>query len=163
MDQSQLKKRLWYDKDTGVFLWRISSSPRIRPWSKAGKVTPTGYVRIGLDGKSYAAHRLAWLYVHGCHPENYIDHIDGNPRNNKFENLREATNKQNQENQKQHSSNSTGYRGVTFHKGVNKYQAQVGHHGKLIYLGLFETLEQAANAVREKREILYTHENGRAL
>jgi hypothetical protein len=77
--------------------------------------------------------------------------------------LREATNKQNQENQKQHCGNSTGYRGVTFNKSVHKYQAQVGHHGKLIYLGLFETPGQAANAVRQKRKSFYTHENGRAL
>ena len=163
MTQLELKKWLWYDQETGIFRWRISPMPRISPWQSAGKITRNGYVRIGLNGKSYAAHRLAWLYVHDCHPENYIDHIDGNPLNNQIENLRLATNKQNQENQKQSVRNTTGFRGVTFNKRSNKYQAQVCHNGKLIYCGLFETAEQAANAAKTKRKILYTHEKERAL
>jgi hypothetical protein len=162
MNQLELKKWLWYDQETGVFLWKISPVAKIKPWQCAGKITRTGYVRIGLQKKTYAAHRLAWLYVYGFYPENYIDHIDGNPKNNQIKNLRTATNKQNQENQKQNAKNTTGYRGVTFNKKANKYQVQIGHNGKLIYCGLFDTVDEAADFAKAKRKSLYTHETNRA-
>ena len=55
----------------------------------AGSVHSTGYVRIGIDGRKYTSHRLAWLYVHGVWPSDQIDHINRNRSDNRIANLRE--------------------------------------------------------------------------
>jgi hypothetical protein len=74
--QNRLKEVLSYDKDTGIFIWIKPTSRRVTKNSKAGVIYATKYIAIAIDKKRYAAHRLAWLYVHGKFPDNNIDHID---------------------------------------------------------------------------------------
>jgi hypothetical protein len=72
-----------------------------------------------------------------------IDHINRDTYDNRLCNLRLATPSQN----KQNSIGTSGrMKGVTFHKGVNKWQAQIKANGKHIYLGLFPSEEQAHQA-----------------
>jgi hypothetical protein len=104
------------------------------------------------------AHRLAWMYVTGKDPldfEMQIDHIDGNKTNNAFANLRLVTNKQNCENRMLNIRNKTGVRGV--YKSGNKFIAELCHNYKRIKVGSYETLEEAANAVKTRREEFFTH------
>jgi len=78
LTQSQLRHRLRYNQRTGVFTWRNPS--KYRPEYKgrvAGSMDGSGYVQIYVDGVGYKAHRLAWLYVHGCWPPHLIDHKNG--------------------------------------------------------------------------------------
>ena len=75
--QKELLENLVYDKDTGVFTRKISLNTKIRVGDVAGGKDVKGYVCIRVMGKTYKAHRLAWLYVHGKWPENEIDHING--------------------------------------------------------------------------------------
>jgi hypothetical protein len=71
--------------------------------------------------------------------------------------LRLANNKQNNEHHGIRSDNTTGYRGVSFHKKLGKYTAKVQHHGKTHYAGSYETAELAAEAARQLRLRLFTH------
>jgi hypothetical protein len=115
-----------------------------------------------VDGELYMAHRLAWLYVTGRMPSDQIDHINGLKDDNRWNNLREATNKENSENLKQYSNNKTGFRGVHFHKPSGKWVARVTHHYADKYFGYFDTPEAAAEAARTARSALFTHDVGRA-
>lgn len=97
----RLKELLTYDRSTGEFYWRDDRGPLAPKGSRAGtlNVGPMqGYVRICIDGKIYSAARLVWLYHHGSWPAHQVDHKDRDRANNRLENLREATPKQNMRN-----------------------------------------------------------------
>jgi hypothetical protein len=82
LTQKRLKETLKYYPSLGIFRWREPKQGR-RKNKIAGYKNPNGYILIQIDGKTYYAHQLAFLYVHGYLPENGIDHIDGDPSNNK--------------------------------------------------------------------------------
>lgn len=143
ISQRELREQLHYDPLTGVFKWRVS-----RPGVAAGKIAGNrrqGYWVITIDRRTYGAHRLAWLYVHGTMPKE-VDHRDGDPGNNRLDNLRPATRAQNGANRRVCKSNKTGYTGVSFIKSRGKYQATIGINGKNVNLGLFDLLEEAVQA-----------------
>lgn len=148
--QDQLKRVMSYDHTTGIFRWAIKPRQRSRPamGSEAGGInTTTGYKTIQIDGRRYQAHRLAWLYMTGEWPIEDIDHINNNKADNRFENLRQATRSQNHHNKGPMPFNTSGYKGVTFHKGAGKWMARVADvDGSQIYLGLFPTPEAAYEA-----------------
>lgn len=127
---------LTYDPETGDFFWK-------RP---AGGFSPNGYRYIKVGAKQCLAHRLAWLYVHGEWPDALIDHIDGNRSNNRIGNLRKATHSQNGANAKRHSRNRSGYKGVSFDKSKNRWQASITVQNKQIHLGRFKTKDEARAA-----------------
>lgn len=149
LTQKILKKFLDYNPETGVFVWKVSTSKKIKPGDIAGSESPSGYITIRLNHKYYLAHRLAWFYVNGEFP-GIIDHIDRVKNNNRINNLRESTAQQNQANRTKTKSNKTGYKGVSFISKVNKYRADIKINKKCYYLGLFNTLEEAAEAYNKK-------------
>ena len=138
----RLRELLYYGQETGVFRWRV---PRqgVSVGDVAGGPDFWGYWKIGIDGKKYAAHRLAWLYVHGAWPTTDIDHIDRRKSNNAIENLRVATDTQNLMNAKTRSDNRSGYKGVCFEAGRNKWRAGISIDGRYVNLGRFSTPEVA--------------------
>jgi len=76
--QARLKEILHYSPETGLFIWLVSLSNRIKAGDDAGFINDISLYRtITVSGKMYQAHRLAWLYVYGVWPE-YIDHINHN-------------------------------------------------------------------------------------
>jgi len=154
--QERLKQLVSYDHETGLFKWKNVSLNRIKPYSIAG-TNKNGYVVISIDGKKYMAHVLAWLYVHGYLPKEAIDHKNRLRDDNRIENLRQATVKQNNENLGKRSHNTSGFRGVTWHKTAKKWMSSVTHNKKQIYLGLFEKPEDAAAVADSKRKELFTH------
>ncbi|MDU9398106.1 HNH endonuclease [Pseudomonas sp. zfem003] len=145
LTQKELKKQLSYDPETGVFTWAIRKQ-KVKLGSTAGKVKPNGYVEIRVNLVSYFAHRLAWLYMTGEWPEHDIDHINRNPNDNRFCNLRMATRSQNLCNVGPRSNSTTGVRGVDFHKATGKFRARIRFDGRRVDLGLFPTLEEAEQA-----------------
>lgn len=158
--QAEIKHLLHYDPETGVFRWRFSNSPRVKPWDVAGGLCK-GYLHIGLNNGVHYAHRLAWVYMTGEWPNDQIDHIDGVRSNNAWVNLRQATNKQNMENQSLKKNNKSGFRGVSWVTRSKKWKAAVNHNKKRLFLGYFETAEDAAAVAAAKRDELFTHDAGR--
>lgn len=140
----RLHELLDYDLLTGTFTWRVAH----RGTAKAGAVAGSpgaGYVCIRIDGRRYLAHRLAWLYVHGGWPDTQVDHINGDPTDNRLANLRMATPAQNQQNQRRaRADNKCGLLGVSLCRG--RWQAEIRLNGKGIYLGRFDTPKQAHDA-----------------
>jgi hypothetical protein len=140
---------LAYDPDTGLFVWRQKSHPNshMKVGDRAGSTSSaTGYASIKIDGVLYPAHRLAWLLAHGRWPAEHIDHINGCADDNRLSNLREATRSQNRQNAKRQSNNLLGAKGVRWHRQGRCYEARIRVDGKLKYLGLFETVDEAAEA-----------------
>lgn len=136
-----------YDPMTGEFTARVHR-PGVRFGKALGNVDSRGYVRICIAYHRFMAHRLAWFYVTGNWPLNLIDHKDGNPANNRFDNLREADVVQNGANRGRMRKSAAPYKGVHFHKGHKSrpWQASIRVRGKLLYLGNFDTPEQARDA-----------------
>lgn len=157
LSQDVLKEHLHYSSETGIFIRKITNSNRAKVGDIAGCKDSDGYISIGINGKQYKAHRLAWLYMTGELPKDMIDHKDGVRDNNRFDNLRQATNGQNLQNQiKPHNNNTTGFLGVSFNKINRNYAAHISIDGKLTYIGSFATPEEASEAyLTKKRE---THE-----
>lgn len=146
LTQVRLKKLLHYDPETGVFTWKIKASTKTRVGSIAGTMNSKGYRRIGIDGRDYQAHRLAWFYMNGEWPNPGVDHRDLNPSNNSYANLRVANQSQNISNTNKRTTNTSGSKGVSIHKRTGKWRAQIGHLGKSIHIGLFGTKEEAIRA-----------------
>jgi hypothetical protein len=153
--QNELKQVLHYNQDTGVFTWLVSKQGQKGIGSKAGCLTLGGYYSITIDREFYLAHRLAWFYVYGTWPANTIDHINGDTQDNRICNLREATSSQNGMNRLEQSNNTSGHRGVTFHKKAQKWRAHIKINQKQKHLGLFITKELAIEARNKAEEELF--------
>lgn len=142
LTQANIKEILHYCHETGVFTWIRKS--KLKHNASIGNVAGyrhhTGYRLIGINNKQYSSHRLAWLYMTGEWPVVFIDHINGIKDDNSFLNLRLANRVENSRNRGAQASNTSGYKGVTWNKAAQKWQAQIGIGGskKLKYLGLFD-------------------------
>jgi len=145
-----------YDKATGN-IFQKKKRPKIQIGTIAGAITPKGYRYIQAQGRKYPAHHLVWFFETGSFPKLFLDHIDNNKLNNHFSNLREVTTKQNNEHRGKQSNNTTGYKGVTFNKRLNKFIAQIQHNYETHYLGLFNTALEASQAYEKSAKILFSH------
>lgn len=154
MTQNELKKLLHYDQSTGIFTW-LQSRGRVKAGSIAGSKQKHGHLAVKIDGKNYHLHRLAWLYAYGKFPNNMIDHINGIAYDNRIDNLRDVTNAVNQHNQKNaHVNSKSRLIGASWNKQNKAWKAQITHHGKVIYLGLYETAQFAHEAyLKAKRQL----------
>jgi len=154
LTQAKLKEVLHYDPETGDFTWQVSTANCIKVGALAGSKDSYGYHKIAIKGKTYKAHRLAWLYTHGEFPEDAIDHINGVRDDNRIVNLRAVTIQENQRNQKKFVHNTSGTTGVHWHKRHGRWQARVFAGGKRIHLGSFVDLDLAIEA-RQKADKLH--------
>lgn len=141
LTHTRLLEVLHYDPKTGAFTWRAKVSRKVLVGGLAG-TTQSDKITIGLFGKTYAAHRLAWFYMTGTWPPSLVDHRDLNGHNNKWRNLRLATKSTNGQNRGAQRNNTTGLKGVC-HRKDGRYTAQIKHAGKNYYLGLYDTPEDA--------------------
>jgi hypothetical protein len=148
--REMIPKFLDYNKDTGVFTWKAKSSPKANRaviGSVAGAKDSKGYLNIKLFGWRFKAHRLAYLLEHGSIAGKLVDHVNGIKDDNRIENLRLATDSQNQWNTKVRVSNQACVKGVSFKKDIGKWRARISAHGEKYDLGYFETKESAADAL----------------
>ena len=142
--QQRLRELFEYDHQSGRLIWRDQTGAR-----KLRSTEPSaagGYTGHRIGGKTYQAHRLIWMYLHGSWPCGDIDHIDGNRRNNRADNLRAVSRSVNLQNlKKARSDNNTGLLGVKRNKMRFMARIRAGG-GKQIYLGNFKTAKEAHEA-----------------
>lgn len=148
----ELRSRLLYEQDTGLFKWIARATSRVPCGAMAGTINNEGYRAISINNRSYLAHRLAWLYVYGEWPMDQIDHINGVKTDNRISNLRNATRSTNCQNLRAaKSNNKVGLLGVTRDRG--RFRAAIKDNGKQRFLGYFATAEAASAAyLLAKRE-----------
>lgn len=108
------------------------------------------YLKVTINKVPYKIHRLVFLMHHGYMPE-FIDHIDGNPLNNKIENLRACTKQENNRNQKITKRNTSGYKNVTWNNVAKKWQVGFMLNNNYKYIGTFKDIELADLVAQEAR------------
>lgn len=135
----------------GHLYWKNTPNRHAFAGKKAGRLTPTGYISIEIDGNPYQAHRLIWI-LHNGEIGSMIDHIDGNRSNNKIENLRSCDRCQNMHNRKKCKANTTGVKGVRLRSDSGKYEARIVVRGKRHVLGSYKDLELAELVMQMARE-----------
>lgn len=128
-----------------------------------GVIDSYGYRIVSLNNIKLKAHHAVWAIHFGLEPKGNIDHIDGDPANNKIENLREVDQQTNCMNRAIQSNNKSGATGVRWHKKSSKWCASIKKDGVSTHIGLFTKIEDAIMA-RKKAEFNFGfHENhGRA-
>lgn len=147
LTQSELKERLHYSPETGVFTWLKSKSRYLgKTGSIAGGDNGTGYIKIYVLGKQRYAHRLAYLYMTGAFPKGILDHVNEIKSDNRWVNLRDATQSQNMFNKGKQSNNTSGVKGVTWDKVTHNWKAQCRVNGVVKNLGRYESMNDAIAA-----------------
>ena len=149
LKQSELKKLLHYDPKTGIFTWVHPKSYKVKHGQKAGSIDSYGYIIIKISSKRLKSHRLAWLYMTGELPKQQIDHKNHNRTDNRWCNLRDIPQAEQQKNMSLRKTNTSGINGVFSINASSKWTAQIGVNNTMIHLGTFESKEEAAKARRQ--------------
>jgi len=147
-----------FDAETVRLFWKINRS-KVKAGTEVGSVHHSGYRHTFLNKKTHQVHRIIWMMEYGEYPDGYIDHIDGNPLNNRIENLRVVSQKINTRNSSKKSSNTSGHIGVSWCKQVSKWRAQISTDAGRKHLGDFENIEDAVLARKNADSLNGYHEN----
>ena len=137
----------------GKLFWKVKKAQCLNIGDEAGCLDK-GYLTTGINGKVYRNHRLIFLMHYGYLPKE-VDHKDCNTLNNRIENLRPSNRSQNCCNKGIGSTNTSGIKGVSWTKTLQKWRAKLKLNGKTIHLGYYEDLESAKKRVQEFREMLH--------
>lgn len=143
---ARLKELLSYDPESGDFIWSGHRRVGVRIGAVCGRISRHGYREICVDRVLHRANRLAWLYMTGEWPALSVDHINRNKADDRWCNLRLATNSENAANQCVRKSNVSGFVGVSWCADRQKWAAQIRIAGRKTNLGRFATAEEAAKA-----------------
>lgn len=171
---AEISKLLKYDAETGKLFWlprpveMFPGSPHGSPaavaqmWNKrfAGKEALTatmanGYRSGNLLKKLYLAHRVIWILATGRWPEHHIDHINGNPADNRIENLRDVSRFGNMRNTRIHKRNTSGHSGIRWDTRREKWVVFIGSK----YIGGFQEKSDAITARKTAEKDHGYHEN----
>lgn len=151
----RLKELFSYNPTDGVFIRIMKTAYNSHVGDVAGTTDKYGNVKIGIDGKIYHAHRLAWLYMNGVNPTGYISHIDGDLKNNRIKNLSLI-------NYCVVSEADINKRGsISFHKTKKRWQTRMYIFRKHMYIGDYHLYEDAVSGLEKfKIELIEKHLNG---
>lgn len=141
----QARKCFSYDPETGCLtkLIQIDRS-KLR------------YRTVKIGGQVYPEHHIVWLLCKGRWPDRFIDHINGDPSDNRIENLREVTHGENMQNRRraQKNNKSSGLLGASM-RANGKWDARISVKGKNLYIGCFDTAEEAHQAYLSAKRVLH--------
>lgn len=153
LSAERLRELLQYDPESGLWTWRFARAGVPRAGMPAGCMSRR-YVVIGIDGKLYRAHRLAWLYMTSEWPKNHVDHINGNGADNRWENLRDVSRFVNLQNRHRADvDSSSGVLGVS--KFGSTWKAEIRSLGIRKYLGTFASKEDAHAAYLAAKKAMH--------
>lgn len=153
---ARVKELLKYDPTSGAFTWRKSLQGPVKAGDVAGFKRSDGYIRIKLDGQTVWAHRLAWFVSTEDWPSGAIDHINGDPSDNRICNLRDVSPRTNSENVVKARARKNGglLLGAHWSKTWKRWKSSICVNGKHLHIGWFDTEEQAHAAyVSRKRQL----------
>ena len=142
----------------GRFVWNVRGHG-ITVGREAGCINKEGYRVMGIQGKRFYAHRLAWLWVYGKFPSKEIDHINGNRLDNRIPNLRDVTKQENRKNQKIHKKNTSGVMGVYWSKDRKIWRVKISCNKKQLHIGCYKEFDDAVEARKEAERKYGFHPN----
>lgn len=155
LSADRVRELLSYDQKTGEFRWRFGDRNRKEGFVAGYSCKSRRGVILSLDGAQYRAHRVAWLYVNGVWPSQVIDHINGDWRDNRIENLIDVDQRNNTENRRSASTRSkSGFIGVQ-RNGRNSWCSLIRVQGKNHYLGTYDTPELAHESYVKAKRLLH--------
>ena len=142
-----------YNPLTGQLFWRPESmsTTQRKSFLRAGSIDSNRYQNVTINGQGYKLHRVIWKWFHGTDPVDTIDHINRNKIDNRIWNLRDVSNQQNCSNQNTPKNNSSGHKNIWMRRG--RYRVAFGRNYKKVYVGTFDTLEEAKLALAEATNI----------
>ncbi len=146
----EIKKVFVYDPNTGDLFREF----RLRR-KRVGTISTDKHYQVKYKNIMYQKTQIIWVIMVGRFPYGLVDHIDRDGLNDKWDNLREATFSQNRINSNIWKNNTSGMKGVSYHKVTGKWQAKITKDYKQIHLGLFKTPEEAQNARNVKASELF--------
>jgi len=145
-----------YDEETGEIRWKVSRTGRIKAGMLAGTPDQKGYRLMMVDRYRTRAHHIAWAMHYNEWAPDMIDHINGQPSDNRISNLRLCSHQQNMANKWKNGSHRCG----------PKHRAMISHRGERMHLGLYATAEQA-RAMSAFGDVFFNgafaHENSKQL
>lgn len=141
----QLKEYVRLDEETGRLYWVKKPARRIIIGKEAGSYRPDGYGTVNIFKETILVHHVVFALYNGYWPTE-LDHANGIPSDNKPSNLREATRSQNNMNRMTQCNNTSGSKGVYFHRNSGKWHARIKAGGKFISLKYHATVELASAA-----------------
>jgi hypothetical protein len=155
MSPEDVRQIFNYDPDTGHLYWRERKQGR--KFGSIGTPDSDGYLVIWMNNrkKRFPVHRIIWAFSTGKWPNDQIDHINGVKNDNRLSNLREANTAQNMRNVGKQSHNTSGFKGVSWHKLRSKWRSDIKVNQKQIFLGLFNSPEEAHSAYCEAARKLH--------
>ena len=151
-----IRECFYYDPLAGALTWRVRPLSHFpnratnQRWNtrfagkRAGYNRKDGYQAVGINNMPCLIHRVIWIWMTGGEAYNDVDHVNLNRSDNRWSNLRLADRSQNSVNSPKHVDNTTGYKGVS--KYLNKFGARIWLNGKEVYLGTFDTPQEAHKA-----------------
>lgn len=146
LTQERLREILHYDPGTGEFRWRTQDECEHRGGEIAGCSMRSDYWCIHVDGRSYRAHQLAWLYMTGEWGRPLIDHRDGDPFNNRWRNLRVSDRLNSASHCKLRRSDRSVFAGISLDRRSGQWTARICNGKRVYSLGRFPTNEAAHEA-----------------
>lgn len=148
ISQSKIREYLDYNAETGHLTWIKKPAKNVVIGTRAGSLKPNGYRYIRFDNFECLEHRLIWFGMTGEWPskEFNIDHIDLNKSNNAWKNLRKITTTENNLNVKARVRSKSGFRGIKEIRNSGRYSARIVINQEEIYIGSFNSIEEAVEA-----------------
>lgn len=143
-----------FDYRDGNLFYKYDVGKRMKVGDKAGHCRPNNYAYIVIDKNIYLIHRIIYLWHHKYLPDT-LDHINNNRQDNRIENLRPATVSQNSQNRSISVRNTTGVKGVYFHKRKGQYVARIRSQQKNLFYRYCETIEEAEKCLQVAREKIH--------
>lgn len=147
IDLEELRNRLDYDPSTGILTWKIKRRS-VNPGDRAGCIARDGYRKITYNNQIYPASVLIWFWMTGVWPFEVVDHKNRIKDDNRWLNLRLATQRQNTTNSRTKLGDRRGIQEMWGPRAGTRYRVGMCVEGKRLEIGLFKSLEEAKEAYR---------------